>query len=394
MSPLSERSAPTTAPTRGTLPDVVLYFLKLGTLGFGGPIALAGHMQHDLVDERGWISPEDYKQGLALAQLAPGPLAAQLAMYLGWVRGRVLGATLVGVAFVAPSFLMVLALAALYVRFGGLAWMQALFYGIGAAVIALIARSAAHLVRMTLGRDRLLWGLFGVSLLVTAWTASEIVWLFVASGFVPVLARLRARPRALLVAPGIVSALSGLGGAVSLGLVWKVFWYFAAAGLFVFGSGLAIVPFLHGGVVEQYHWLTERQFLDAVAVSMITPGPVVITVAFIGYLVAGLGGAAVAALGVFAPVYVMVVLAAPHYRRVTANPVIKAFVNGVTAAAIGAIAGAVFVLGRRALVDAPTVLVCAVTLGLVLRFKRIPEPLLIAGAAVVGLVAKGALAVH
>src|SRR2546425_574725 len=192
--------------------------------------------------------------------LAPGPLAAQLAMYLGWVRGRVLGATLVGMAFVAPSLLMVLALAALYVRFGGLAWMQALFYGIGAAVIAIIARSATKLVGMTLGRDRLLWGLFAVSLVVTAWTASEVVWLFVASGFVPV---------------------------VALGVLWKVFWSFAAAGLFVFGSGLAIVPFLHGGVVEQYHWLTERQFLDAVAVSMITPGPVVITVAFIGYLVAG-----------------------------------------------------------------------------------------------------------
>ena len=381
-----------------TLRAFVLYFLKLGTLGFGGPIALAGHMQRDLVDERGWISREDYKQGLALAQLAPGPLAAQLAMYLGWVRGRVLGATLVGMAFVAPSLLMVLALAALYVRFGGLAWMQALFYGIGAAVIAIIARSATKLVAVTLGRDRLLWGLFAVSLVVTTWTASEIVWLFLASGFVPVLARLRTRPalpsRARLVAPWPTWLVTGLSGVASLGVLWKVFWYFAAAGLFVFGSGLAIVPFLHGGVVEQYHWLTERQFLDAVAVSMITPGPVVITVAFIGYLVAGPVGAMVAAFGVFAPVYLVVVLAAPHYRRVAGSPAIKAFVNGVTAAATGAIAGAVLVLGRRALVDGPTVLVCAVTLALVLRFKRIPEPLLIAAAGIVGLLVKGALVVH
>ncbi|HZI22214.1 MAG TPA: chromate transporter, partial [Gemmatimonadales bacterium] len=156
--------------TAGGLRDLLWYFLRLGTLGFGGPIALAGHMQQDLVEQRGWISPQDYKEGLALAQLAPGPLAAQLAMYLGWVRARGLGATLVALVFVGPSFVMVLVLSALYVRFNGLPWMQGLFYGIGAAVIAIIARSALKLVRMTLGRDRLLWVLFTVSALVTAWT--------------------------------------------------------------------------------------------------------------------------------------------------------------------------------------------------------------------------------
>ncbi len=383
------------APTRATLREFVLYFLKLGTWGFGGPIALAGYMQRDLVDERGWIAPDDYKQGLALAQLAPGPLAAQLAMYLGWVRGRVLGATLVGIAFVAPSFLMVLILAALYLKFGGLAWMQALFYGIGAAVIAIIARSATKLASVTLGRDRLLWGLFAVSLIVTGWTAREIVWLFVASGFVPVLIRARAHPsiptKALLVAPWPAWLTSGLTGAASLGVLWNVFWYFAAAGLFVFGSGLAIVPFLHGGVVEQFHWLTERQFLDAVAVSMITPGPVVITVAFIGYLVAGPLGATVAAIGVFAPVYFVTVLAAPQFRRFAESPRIKSFVEGVTAAATGAIAGAVIVLGRRALVDFPTVLICAVTFAVIVTMKRVPEPALIAASGVVGLLLKHAL---
>src|SRR5689334_21307535 len=149
------------------------YFLWLGTVGFGGPIALAGHMQQDLVDDRGWVSRQDYVEGLALAQLAPGPLAAQLAIYLGYVRAGVLGATSVGIAFVLPSFLMVLALSAAYVRFGGLAWMQAMFYGVGAAVIGIIARSAYKLTKLTLGKDKLLWGIFLVLAASTAWTSRE-----------------------------------------------------------------------------------------------------------------------------------------------------------------------------------------------------------------------------
>jgi len=146
------------------------YFLWLGTVGFGGPIALAGRMQQDLVDNRGWVSREDYVEGLALAQLAPGPLAAQLAMYLGFVRAGWWGTTLVGIAFVLPSFLMVLALSAAYVRYGGLNWMQAVFYGVGAAVIGIIARSAWKLTKLTIKKDPLLWGIFGTLGVTTAWT--------------------------------------------------------------------------------------------------------------------------------------------------------------------------------------------------------------------------------
>lgn len=386
-----ERS-PRASVERPGLRSFLLYFLRLGTLGFGGPIALAGHMQQDLVDARGWISAQEYKEGLALAQLAPGPLAAQLAMYLGWVRARGLGATLVALAFVGPSFLMVLVLSELYVRFGGLPWMQGLFYGIGAAVIAIIARSALKLVRMTLGGDRLLWALFAISALVTAWTETEIVWLFFLCGVVPFVTRGRQKASAtaaIVLAPPAPALIPSLAGSASATVLWKILAYFAGAGLFVFGSGLAIVPFLYGGVVRQFHWLTERQFIDAVAVSMITPGPVVITVAFIGYLVAGLAGAILAAIGVFLPVYLVVILVAPHFHRVAKNRQVKAFVDGVTAAATGAIAGAAVILARRSLVDLPTILIAVATLGLLIAPRKVPEPVVIVGAGVVGLLVRG-----
>jgi chromate transporter len=366
-----------------SLADFAKYFLRLGTFGFGGPIALAGYMQRDLVERRGWVSKEDYLQGLALAQLAPGPLAAQLAIYLGWVRARIWGATVVAAAFILPSFVMVLALSALYVHLGGLSWMQGAFYGIGAAVIAIIARSATKLARMTLKRDWLLWLVFAANALVTAWTEKEIIWLFLSSGVLVILARMR--PGAAALAP--LWLFTGLQAA-SLGTLGTVFLYFAAAGAFVFGSGLAIVPFLHGGVVEQYHWLTDRQFLDAVAVAMITPGPVVITVAFIGYLVAGPLGAACAALGVFLPCYLFVIIPAPFYRKWAGNRSIQAFVDGVTSAATGAIAGAAFVLGRRALVDIPTVAIFLGTLAVLSTVKKAPEPLVILATGVVGIAIK------
>ncbi len=364
------------------------YFLWLGTVGFGGPIALAGRMQQDLVDSRGWISRADYVEGLALAQLAPGPLAAQLAMYLGFVRAGLLGATLVGVAFVLPSFLMVLALSAAYVRYGGLNWMQAVFYGIGAAVIGIIARSAWKLTKLTLKEEPTLWAIWAVLAITTAWTSREILWLVVAGGIVTLV--LEAMPKRTLATPtfavpwlGRFLPAAALPGA--LGPVLPIFLFFARAGMFVFGSGLAIVPFLYGGVVQEHHWLNDQQFVDAVAVAMITPGPVVITVAFIGYIVAGTMGATAAALGVFLPVYAVVVLLAPSYKRWAKNPQLNAFVRGVTAAATGAIAGSVMVLARRAIYDWPTAAIAMIILAVLFKWK-VPEPLLIAVAAVAGLV--------
>lgn len=366
---------------RGSVRDLVVYFLRLGALGFGGPIALAGYMQRDLIEQRKWIAEDDYKDGLALTQLSPGPLAAQLAMYLGWVRGGALGAAAVGVAFVLPSFVMVLALAWLYLRYGGLPWMQGLFYGIGASVIAIIARSAVKLAKLTLARDRLLWAVSATSAIVTAVTGTEIVWLFLVAGVVVMLVRAPPRAGSAFVLPAAL--VTGAHGAASNADLAAVAWFFTKAGAFVFGSGLAIVPFLYGGVVQQHAWLTEQQFRDAVAVAMVTPGPVVITSGFIGYLVAGAAGAVLAAAGTFVPPYLVVVLAARWLRKPKLR--LRAFVSGVTAAATGAIAGAAFILGRRAIVDMPTVVIAAATLSLLLATKRIPEPLLIASAGACGI---------
>jgi chromate transporter len=377
----AESKVEATPPVR-VLTQLVWYFLRLGTWGFGGPIALAGYMQRDLVEEKRWFTRQEYLDGLALAQLAPGPLAAQLAMYLGLLRGGILGASLVALSFIAPSFLMVLALSFFYVKFGGLPWMQAAFYGVGAAVVAIIARSAIKLVKTAIGKDKLLWCIFLVLLAATAITEREIVWLFLAGGLVSLI--IKARPK---LSPSLSSFALLTGSSLSAGtsLFFQILLFFTKASLFVFGSGLAIVPFLHGGIVLERHWLTEQQFIDAVAVAMITPGPVVITVGFIGYIVHGWSGAVAAALGVFLPVYLVVVIAGPFYKKFADNPQLRAFVQGVTAAATGAIAGATIVLARRSVTDVPTILIAIISLLLLFKWK-IPEPLLISAAAVAGLI--------
>jgi chromate transporter len=393
---MTTTTSPVTTATRASLSDLVRYFLYLGTFGFGGPVALIGAMHRDLVERRRWIEEDEYRLGVALAQIMPGPLAAQLAIALGYFQRGVLGATAVGLAFVLPSFLMVTAISIAYQRFGGLWWMQALFYGIGAAVIAIITIAAYKLARATNKRDPLLWAVFGALAIVTLWAEAELAEFFVIAGLVTLFARAR---------PTRMQALTaGSGGAAVVAAIWlierwvvalkvggdqvllQILVFFTKAGAFVFGSGLAIVPFLHQGVVQQFGWLNEQQFIDAVAVAMITPGPVVITVVFIGFLAAGFLGAVAAAIGIFMPVYLFTIIPAPWFSRNRDNALLKAFVLGATSAATGAIAGAVILLARRAIYDVPTAAVALISLGVLWRFK-VPEPILVAAAGIVGLIA-------
>jgi chromate transporter len=378
-----------------TLRQLVFYFLKLGSIGFGGPVALVGYMHRDLVENRKWISEEEYKQGLALAQLAPGPLAAQLGIYLGFLHYRVLGATLAGLAFVLPSFIMVVLLGIAYKLYGGLPWMQAVFYGVGAAVIGIIGMSSYKLTTKSIGKfnaqsfksNWLLWLFFVMAAVVTIITHNEEVLLFVGAGLLYMF--IKAPPKWINNKTANSFLLLQIGfWNYELSTLGKIAVFFTKAGAFVFGSGLAIVPFLHAGVVTENNWLTEQQFVDAVAVAMITPGPVVITVGFIGYLVAGFPGAAVAALATFFPCYLLTILPAPYFKKIAGDKSIKAFVDGITAAVIGALAGAVIVIATRSIVDYITFAIAAATVFTLIYIKKLQEPFIILIAALLGIIIK------
>jgi chromate transporter len=374
-------------PTESTLASISLsrfggYFLKLGTLGFGGPNSPCGsHATRSGRSARLGVQARlPGRSGLrAIVSGSARRIASDVSRLAsrghhrsnpGWCRFCLAFFP----AFVLPSFLMVLGLAALYVHFGSLPWIQGMFYGIGAAVIAIIVRSAIKLVRTTVGKDWLLWTIFAVLAITTAWTKSEIIWLFILCGAIAMLIkappRLLSRGTPVAFIGSLSPLLTGIHGLAWMATVGALALFFLKAGAFVFGSGLAIVPFLYGGVVANFHWLTERQFVDAVAVAMITPGPVVITAAFIGYLVAGPIGSAVAAWAVFAPPYLIVLFGAPYYRRFAQNPQVKAFVEGVTAAAVGAITGAAYILARRSVVDTATVIISLTTLAILMFAKK------------------------
>jgi chromate transporter len=369
------------------------YFVGLGTWGFGGPIATVGYMQRDLVERRGWLDRQDFLNGVALGQTMPGPLAAQVVMWVGYLEAGTGGALATAIAFILPSFMLVLAVAYFYVRYEGLNVVQSLFYGVAPAVMAIIAVAAVKLARLTDEKDLRFWGISLLIFAVTALSGAEIALLFIAAGFLMI--ALDAPP------PFLRRGGESLGAAASLGVHFSVLTgtavggtlvslglFFLKAGAFIFGSGLAIVPFLKEGIVSQHHWLTQGQFLDAVAMGLITPGPVVITAAFVGYLVGGLAGAAVATVAIFTPIYLGVVVPGKWFVRHQDNAQVRAFVKGATAAAAGAIAGAAVVLTRSAVTDWPTVAILVGSLIFTWRFKN-KEPILVLFAAAAGVLLKG-----
>jgi chromate transporter len=363
------------------------YFLMLGLTGFGGPVALANHMRRDLVDERHWVSEAEYEDGVAIATICPGPLAYQLGVYCGYVRFGIGGAVTAALSFALAPFLIVIAFSALYTQFAGSWIVRAVFYGVAPVIVALILKASWQLGRKTLKADAVSWGFAAVAAVLTVALQRELASLFLGAGLLGCLWFSRGKETS----PPPPPAKPGAGTLLVLGGAWlqapatKLFVFFFKTGLLVFGSGLVIAPFLKAYVVDDYHWLNDRQFLDAVAVGMITPGPVVITATFVGYLLDGFAGAAAATAGIFMPSVLLTIIAAPLLRRYRRNPYVQGFVRGIVAAVVGALLGTTVLVARTAVGDVFTAVAALVGLAIVLKWNRFPEPLVVLSAAAAGL---------
>ena len=380
-----------TPPQRIPIRELVRYYLRLGLVGFGGPVALVGQMERELVGERKWLTKEEMREGIAVCQSLPGPLAIQVGIWISYIRGGFWGAWAGGWAFILPNFVIVTVLGALYVHWGGLSAVKAIFYGVSPAVIALILHSCYRLTKLGM-KGWLEWALAAAAFVITVAVRAEVALLFIACGVIGVLyygSLFRGRTAASTTSSLLAAAPLLAAGATpgSLGaMLGKLFAFFLKAGSLTFGSGLVIVPFLEKGLVQQTGWLTERDFLVAVAMGMISPGPVVITATFVGYLVAGFWGAVVATIGIFLPSFLLILIVAPILMRYRANPNVQGFIKGAYAAAIGTILGACVLLGKIAIGDWLTALVALGSLVVLFRWK-VSNPLLVAVTALIGLIA-------
>ncbi len=367
--------------------ELVRYFLRLGALGFGGPAALVGQMEHDLVEDRKWVSREEFREGVAICQSLPGPLAIQVGIFISYLRGGFWGAWAGGWAFILPNFVIVASLGALFVHSGDLPPVRAIFYGVSPAVIALIVYSCYRLTKLGM-EDRLQWVIAAACLAVTVALRAEIVVLFIGSGIIGILyygGLLRKGPRPVLPLLAAIPPTLIVQGSTG-SIVAKLLLFFLKAGSLTFGSGLVIVPFLEKGLVQQTGWLTERTFLIAVAIGMLSPGPVVITATFVGYLVAGFWGSVASTVGIFLPSFLLILIVAPMLLQHRTNVYVQGFVKGAYAAAIGTIMGAAVLLGRIAIGDWLTVLIALLSLTALARWK-VTTYSLVAVTAIIGLIA-------
>lgn len=401
-----EKSTPAHSDAERTLPSLwalSAYFLRLGSLGFGGPVALANAMRRDLAETRGWLTESEYDDGLAIAAACPGPLAYQLGVYCGYIRHGIPGGLAVAVSFALPPFLLVVAAAWLYTRFANSWQIQALFYGVGPVVVSLIFKACWNLGRKTLRRDALAWVFFVAACGITVVVERELTLLFLVAGalgaflFAPTVSPALPAPalpeelsRVSEAAPprGSLPAFAAVTSSFSA-LTGKIFFFFFKTGLLVFGSGLVIVPFLKTYIVDQYHWLDNRQFLDSVAIGMISPGPVVITATFVGFLLNGLPGAIAATVGMFAPAVLLTVLATPLLLKYGRNRRLRGFIRGITVTVVGVLVGTTWLVAKSAVTDWVTLAIALLSLLTVSLWKKLPEPLLVALGAAIGLAAHG-----
>jgi chromate transporter len=385
-------------PPRPSLWELTRYFLRLGALGFGGPVALANAMRRDLVEGRHWLSEAEYDDGLAIAAACPGPLAYQLGVYCGYIRHGVTGGLAAAAGFALAPFLLVTTVAWFYTRLSGMWQLRALFYGIAPVVVSLILKACWNLGRKTLRKDLFAWLFFLVSCAITVIVERELTVLFLIAGALgtalfaprdPIPASQPAPPGPA--GGGTAKALAAVPAAPIAGgvsaLTGKIFLFFFKTGLLVFGSGLVIVPFLKTYIVDQYHWLDNRQFLDSVAIGMISPGPVVITATFVGFLLNGWAGATAATIGMFAPAVLLTVLATPLLLRYGRNRRLRGFIRGITVTVVGVLVGTTFLVGKTAITDWTTAGIALLSLAVLTLWKRAPEPLLVGLGGALGIAA-------
>ncbi|WP_083887009.1 chromate efflux transporter [Nodosilinea nodulosa] len=393
------------------LKELARLFLRLGLIGFGGPQAHIAMIHDEAVARRGWFTEEQFLEGVAVCEMLPGPASTQMGIYTGYLRAGQLGAMVAGLCFITPAFLIVLALSWAYFRFQGVPQIDNLFLGISPVVMAIILGFCWKLSKKAI-KD---WPGAAIALsvlLLSLLFRANILLLFVLAGLVglvvyrprgsslrtgvwlaPLVPIIQGLPTVLATVPGDLLSVSSFWGLDRIQDYFvPLFAFFLKTGAFIFGGGLVIIPLLEAAVVNDFGWLTRSEFLDGVALGSLTPGPVVITAAFVGYKVAGVLGALVATVAIFTPSFGFIMFAAPFLLRLRQNPWVKSFLKGVMPAALGAIAAAAIPLAATALIQ-PTLprTVVAVTVGIaaliaLVRFRR-PTWQLVPAGAVVGLIA-------